>query len=442
MRQSLPRICALIALLSVLAVSAFAGGQSGETTGPVTVTYWTSYPELQAVVETAGNLYMKDHPGITIESILFPQRAMDEKVAVSLPAGEAADLIDFACFQIYPYYFNGYISEPPDDVIGVLEKSFPSFTLTSATDPVSGKKFTIPYYVSLKEMFYNTDHFAEAGLKTTPKTLDEQMEFAKKLTKRDGAGNITRVGLDLRLSGGGFGTAQKYWTQVMVAYDAWPIKQVGDKWTEGYANKAGYDSLQYYMDAIYKYKVETLDAKSDAEGFGLGVSSMFQRESWVVDYLKKNAPNIKYSVFLMPEGPEGHGGTIGNTQSFSVPESSKVKRAAWDFGKYLLSPETQVLIYGESGWQSLNKDADYSSLYKTAPALKIFMDALNTPGHPVYDYENIPPIMEIHARMADRLMIAFKDAKLATDRKALEALVDKLAEETNRILDDYDLLAK
>jgi hypothetical protein len=50
--------------------------------------------------------------------------------------------------------------------------------------------------------------------------------------------------------------------------------------------------------------------------------------------------------------------------------------------------------------------------------------------------------MEIHARIADRLMIAFKDAKLATDRKALEALVDKLAEETNRILDDYDLLAK
>ena len=442
MRRSLPKICMLIALLSVLSLSAFAGGQGDEPTGPVTVTYWTSYPLLQATVENAGNKYMAQHPDVTVESILFPQRAMDEKVAVSLPAGEAADLIDFACFQIYPYYFNGYISEPPDDVVGVLEKSFPSFTLTSATDPVSGKKFTIPYYVSLKEMFYNTDHFAEAGLKGTPKTLDEQMEFAKKLTKRDGSGNITRAGLDLRLSGGGFGTFQKYWTQVMVAYDAWPIVQKDGKWTQGYANKAGYDSLQYYMDAIYKHKVEGLDTTSDAQGFGLGASSMFQRESWVVGYLKQNAPDINYSVFLMPAGPDGHGGTIGNTQSFSVPKSSKVKRAAWDFGKYLLSPEIQVQIYEESGWQSLNMDADYSALYKDSPSLEIFMDALSVQGHPVYDYENIPPIMEIHARIADRLMIAFKDAKLATDRKALEALVDKLAEETNRILDDYDLLAK
>jgi hypothetical protein len=70
------------------------------------------------------------------------------------------------------------------------------------------------------------------------------------------------------------------------------------------------------------------------------------------------------------------------------------------------------------------------------------MDALDTPGHPVLDYENIQPIMEIHARMADRLMAAFKKENLATDRAALEAEVDKQAEETNRILKDYDLLAE
>ena len=441
MKKYLVIVGMLFLLLGILGMPLFAGGQA-EAKGPVTVTYWTSYPLLQAVVESAGNIYMQDHPDVTIESVLFPQRAMDEKIAVSLPAGEAGDLIDFASFQIYPYYFNGYISEPPEDVIDLLKDSYPSFTLTSATDPVSGKKFCAPYYVSLKEMFYNTDHFAEAGLRSTPKTLDEQIEFAKKLTKRDSSGNITRAGLDLRLSGGGFGTTQKYWTQVMVAYDAWPIKRVGDKWREGYANKAGYDSLQYYVDAVFKHKVESLDAKSDAEGFGLGVTSMFQRESWVVGYLKKNAPDINYSVFLMPEGPDGHGGTIGNTQSFSVPKSSKVKRAAWDFAKFVMSPDMQVKVYDESGWQSLNTKADYAQLYKESPALKNFMDALDTPGHPVYDYENIPPIMEIHARMADRLMLAFKDEKLVTNRAELEKLINKLAEETNQILDDFDLLAK
>jgi ABC-type glycerol-3-phosphate transport system substrate-binding protein len=101
------------------------------------------------------------------------------------------------------------------------------------------------------------------------------------------------------------------------------------------------------MDAIYKHEVESLDAKSDAEAFGLGVTSMFQRESWVVSHLKNNAPDINYDIFLMPEGPAG-GGTVGNTQSISVPESSENKRAAWDFAKYLMSPEIQVKIYDES----------------------------------------------------------------------------------------------
>ncbi|HUV06247.1 MAG TPA: extracellular solute-binding protein [Spirochaetia bacterium] len=434
-------IGAILLCLVLANLQLFAGGEA-EKKGPVTVTYWTAYPQLQSTVEAAGKLYTKDHPNVKVESVLFPQRAMNEKVAVALPAGEGADLIDFACFEIFPYYVNGYISNPPTDVIDYLKEQFPSFTLTSATSPDDGKPFTVPYYVSLKEMFYNKDYFAEAGLAgKAPKTLDEQIEFAKKLTKKDAAGNITRVGLDLRLAGGGFGTAQKYWAQVMVAYGAKPIVKVGDKWKAGYANEAGYDCLQYYLDAIYKHKVESHEAKSDAEGFGLGVSAMFQRESWVVNHLKDNAPNINYGVFFMPEGPAG-GGTVGNTQSLSVPTSSKVKRQAWDFAKFLMSPEIQVMIYKDSGWQSLNIKANYSVLYKDSPALESFMKALNTKGHPIYDYENIPPIMEVHARMADRLMVAFKQENLATNRGELKKVVDKIAEETNQILADFDLLAK
>jgi multiple sugar transport system substrate-binding protein len=430
----------IFVLLFVLSSYLIAEGQ-GEKQETAEITYWTAYPGLQETVESAAEMFMKENPNITVDVVLFPQRAMNEKVAVAVPAGEGADLIDFACFEIYPYYVNGYISNPPDDVIEMMKEQLPSFAMTSATAPMDGEIFCAPYYISLKEMFYNKDHFADAGLNSTPKTLEEQIEYAKKLTKMDAGGNIQRVGLDLRLSGGGFGTAQKYWTQVMVPYGCEPIKKVGDKYTEGYANKAGYDALQYYMDAVYKHKVESLEAKSDAEGFGLGLTSMFQRESWVVGYLKKNAPDINYGIFLMPKGP-ANWGTVGNTQSISVPASSENKRAAWDFAKYLMSPEIQVKIYEESGWQALNITADYSSLYDDAPVLEDFIKALDTPGHTVYDYKNLPCTMEVHARMADRLMAAFKKEKLATDRAALEAEVNKMAEESKRILDDYDLLAK
>jgi len=78
------------------------------------------------------------------------------------------------------------------------------------------------------------------------------MEMAKKLTKRDEKGNLTRAGLDLRLSGGGFGTSQKYWTQVMIPYGAKVLEKAGSKYKAAYDNDAGRKALQYYIEAVYK----------------------------------------------------------------------------------------------------------------------------------------------------------------------------------------------
>jgi len=58
------------------------------------------------------------------------------------------------------------------------------------------------------------------------------------------------------------------------------------------------------------------------------------------------------------------------------------------------------------------------------------------------DYENIEPIFEIHSRMADRLMAAFKRADLVDNPSGIAKVVRGMAKETNSILDEYGLLAK
>ena len=382
---------------------------------------------------------MERNPNITIEATLFPQRAQEEKVAVALPAGEAADLIELDKFELYPYYLNGYLEPAPAELESFLNENFPDYSVNAVTAE-DGKIFCTPWMSALKVMFYNKGHYAEAGLSDTPETISEQMEYAKKLVKRDAAGNIDRVGLDLRLSGGAAGTSQKYWTQVMVPYGANVIDPVGDKWKVGYKNKAGYDGLQYYLDAVYTHRVESHEQKSDAEGFGLGVTSMFQRESWVVGYMRENAPDIDYGTFLMPKGPGGWG-TVGNTMGLAVPSSSEVKKEAFDFMRFLLDDEMQLKMFEETGWQPFRVNLDYAPLIEKYPHLENFIKALNTPGHDVLDYENMPAISEIHNRFADRLMPAFKKSELASDRAKLEAEVDYIAEETTRILEEYDLLA-
>jgi multiple sugar transport system substrate-binding protein len=413
---------------------------TGVKAQPVELNIWNAFPELHEQVTWIAGKYMEKNPNIKIKTTLFPQRALEEKVAVALPAGQAADLIELDKMAFYPYYVAGHLQPLPKNVVDWVKKNFPDYSVASVTSD-KGEIFTFPWLDSLKAMFYNKDHFKEAGITKTPETIDEMMEMAKKLTKRDEKGNLTRAGLDLRLSGGGFGTSQKYWTQVMIPYGAKVLEKVGAKWRAGYDDEAGRKALQYYIDAVHKYKVDGLDFKSDAEAFGLGMTSMFQREAWVVGYMAKNAPKINYGVFLMPKGPGGWG-TVGNTMGLSVAKSSKYKKEAFDFAMFMMNDEMSRATFGDSGWQPFRKGVDYSQLYKTRPQLKTFIDGAQTKGYTVFDYENITPIFEIHSRMADRLMAAFKRADLLDNPAGIAKVIKDTAGETNRILEDHGLLAK
>jgi multiple sugar transport system substrate-binding protein len=424
----------------ILAMGVILWGSTWTVAAPVELNIWSAFPELHDQVQWIAAKYMEKNPNIKIKATLFPQRALEEKVAVALPAGQAADLIELDKMALYPYYVAGHLQPLPKNVVDWVKKNFPDYSVVSVTSDKE-EIFTFPWLNSLKAMFYNKDHFKEAGITKTPETIDEMMEMAKKLTKRDEKGNLTRAGFDLRLSGGGFGTSQKYWTQVMIPYGAKVLEKVGNKGRAGYDNEAGRKALQYYIDAVHKHKVDSLDFKSDAEAFGLGMTSMFQRESWVVGYLAKNAPKINYGVFLMPKGPGGWG-TVGNTMGLSVAKASKYKKEAFDFAMFMMNDEMSRATFGGSGWQPFRKGVDYSQLYKTRPQLKTFIDGAQTKDHVVFDYENIAPIFEIHSRMADRLMAAFKRADLVDNPAGITKVIKETAEETNRILEDHGLLAK
>jgi multiple sugar transport system substrate-binding protein len=100
------------------------------------------------------------------------------------------------------------------------------------------------------------------------------------------------------------------------------------------------------------------------------------------------------------------------------------------------------LMFGTSGWQPWRTNIDYSELYAKRPQLKPFMDAVAMPGLKVYDYENIPPIYEIHNRLADRLIAAFKRSELLDNPDGIAQVLSDAAKETNKILEREGLLAK
>lgn len=76
--------------------------------------------------------------------------------------------------------------------------SFAPRSVSEGSVTIDGLCYALPVRSNSIEYFYNVDHFEEVGLdpNNPPKTWDEMMDAAIKLTKKDSAGNTIRYGCD------------------------------------------------------------------------------------------------------------------------------------------------------------------------------------------------------------------------------------------------------
>jgi len=77
-----------------------------------------------------------------------------------------------------------------------IKSFFPAFMENSQT---GGKTWGIPFQRSTIVLYWNKEAFKAAGLdpEKAPATWAEELDFAEKLTRRDGAGNTTQWGMQI-----------------------------------------------------------------------------------------------------------------------------------------------------------------------------------------------------------------------------------------------------
>lgn len=400
---------------------------------------WAWVPEVLNFYSFATTKYTELHPNVRFELAIFPQRAMDEKLAVALPAGEGPDIVDREPASALLYYNQGYLVPLSEDLANYIKSvGFPPASIEEST-AYDGNMYAAPLYLDTGVYFYNKDYWEEAGITRCPETLDELMEWGKKLTVYDDAGNVVRPGLDLRLTGGGRGVSDKFWTSVGASMGCRPVEKVDGGYRCGLDNECGRATLQFYIDAVHKYKVDSLDAKSDAEAFGLGLTAMFYRESWVVPYLVENAPDLNYGACPLPAGPGGKAG-VPTAMGFVISNTCEHQDVAEDFIKFVYDEMMADLF--KIGYQPARTDIDYSEIYKEQPVLEVFVNQLADPEFHGYVYHKIEPSVEVYSRLADRLMAAYQRADLVDNPEGIEAVMHEACEEINSVLDEYDILAK
>ncbi len=124
---------------------------------------------------------------------------------------------------------------------------------------------------------WNKEHFKEAGLdpEKPSKTWAEFREYAKKLTKRDAEGTISRVGFAIRHLGTASGIVHKhFWAlegagaQLVVPPDALR----GGK--SGFNNEGGKAALQLILDMLDVDKSTSVSFPDARTAFLKGIASM------------------------------------------------------------------------------------------------------------------------------------------------------------------------
>ena len=232
-------------------------------------------------------------------------------------------------------------------------------------------------------LYYNKEMFRQEGLdpEQPPRTWDELIEYADRLTRRDEEGNVTRAGISLRKRGFKPGTAEK-WLTFLFSAGGNAFNQAG---TEARFNSAaGREALAFYKTILFDKNIDSIQLEGDQQGFGQEKAAMFIREVHVIRWLNRNYPNLDYGVATLPKRDTSL--SSGAPYVWSVSDQSAHPEEAWQFIDFLMSKEVHARYASIGGVIPVTKSVASMPEFQNDPHLKVF---LNQPMKPANVFPNV-----------------------------------------------------
>jgi len=218
-----------------------------------------------------------------------------------------------------------------------------------------GKTWGIPFQRSTIVMYYNKNLFKEAGLNPdkAPANWNEMVEAAKKLTKRDAAGNVSQWGV--KIPSTGFG----YWMfQAMTASnDTILMNSAG---TKTYFDKPGaVQALQHWVDLTTKDKV----MPAGSIEWGTTPKDFLEQKAAMVWTTTGNLTNIRtnasfpFGVAMLP-GIKHPGSPTGGGNFYVFNKTSPAEQqAAMKFIRFATEPARAAQWSIATGYVAPRQDA-------------------------------------------------------------------------------------
>lgn len=276
----------------------------------VEIEYWQYFFEARVTaMDQLIENFEAANPDITVKMTHFPYADYRTKVAAAIPAGEGPDVVQLFYGWLNDYVQADLIQPLPADQFPVEKIEAEFFPMVQAMKR-GDNYMALPTAVRSLALFYNKRLFKNAGIDGPPATLDELVETAKKIAQKDGAGNITTVGITTGMTG-----QDHHWFREGL------IRQFGgDPYTDNYKSvnynsDAGRAALKYYTDLEDVHEVTKVGFMDEAQAaFKAGRAGMHIDGSFRIGALNK-VRGLQWGVAELPAAADG---TKSNYSSYWV----------------------------------------------------------------------------------------------------------------------------
>jgi len=238
-------------------------------------------------------------------------------------------------------------------IVDDLEPAIRSYYTTS------GKLYSMPFNSSTAVMYFDKNAFRAAGLDVTKKvwTYDEILDAAKKLTKKDASGKVTRAGV-------GFYDYSWLFEEELAAHNVLLSSPNNGRTARATKFVFNNDIGAKWLDFQKQLVSSNTGAYYGANGSAASTSAFLNGQSAITfesiaslrNYVKtasKNGGKVDVGVAYMPRRadlPQGRT-IIGGASLWVTNKGSQVQQeGAWDFIKYTVQPEVQAYWSSNTGY--------------------------------------------------------------------------------------------
>ncbi|MCR4425574.1 MAG: ABC transporter substrate-binding protein [Firmicutes bacterium] len=417
------RLLSAMALMFLLAVtlSTVAGAQQ-----KTTITFWMaggtddSIPLVRRLITE----FEAKNPNIAVRFQVIPWAEDPHmKYQTAAVGGTLADV--FTMGSPFEHVLAGAgVLEPLDRYISNETRNdfFPQFIANSTCN---GKLVALPWFGSVRALFYRRDLLAAEGIPepTTSWTWEEFLSYAKRLTKDlNGDGIIDQYG---------FGTSGRYVSQ----YQPFVIQNGGnfvdeDRMLATANSPEVLEAMQFYVDLVRVHKVSppgisTILLNEIQKMFAEGkVAMFFDCEDTAINFDKEPSLKGKFGIGLLPHRKQ-HAAFAG-TDVIGLSSKSKNKDAAWKFIDFMVSPESMAQYCLVSGFSPARRSLADHPGFQT-PLRQAFIKQLEIGG---YFYFRTPKSSAISRIVRTETQEALEGKK--TVQQAMNDAQKQLQEELGR----------